>query len=492
MAAISLWMAGLCILLAGCTPQDKTAEPIPAVVTVHEETPASSPSPVISEPQVSPLTLVPGDLYFRLDGRPGPVFMQNVAGIEYTDYQNVLGLMKKGGSKLARFQLDSLGMGYTISGRIDEVWVRKWERIFDRTRADGIYAVLVFSGWFDWNDGSPDYDYSMWKTNPLNAAIGGPAGTPSELFQKDSPTQKLWLAWVKELVTRWRGRQEIAAWEIFSEVNIASGVNEAKGVAFIEDAAAVIRETDPTGRPVTASLADASEWQSFYQSEAIDFVNIHPYPTSGQLDRYIIQSVHQKLTDYGKPVLIGEAGLSAVAPNRDSSTLTTTENASIGIRHAIWAGLVSGAMNGRGLYWEDSFGLYFPELGLPFIEKYAGYELAPARFAAAVDFSGFRPAQVTLSSGIIGAVVGNERSAIGWVRDAGCEPPDWKLNENVTGQSVVVSLPGENAVWQVDFYDTHTGSDIIGSDILTRNGRNIVILIPDFSDDIAFRMTATD
>jgi len=28
----------------------------------------------------------------------------------------------------------------------------------------------VFTGWFDWNDGTPDYGYSTWKDNPLNHA----------------------------------------------------------------------------------------------------------------------------------------------------------------------------------------------------------------------------------------------------------------------------------------------------------------------------------
>jgi hypothetical protein len=46
----------------------------------------------------------------------------------------------------------------------------------------------------------------------------------------------------------------------------------------------------------------------------------------------------------------------------NSATLTTAKNARLGIEHAIWAALVSGAMDGRALYWEDGFAVFFPKL----------------------------------------------------------------------------------------------------------------------------------
>lgn len=431
------------------------------------------------------LALRPGDAYFSIGGRQQIVFARNLTSYWQTDFNTILGLTKAGGGRMVRIQLDSLGDGMSSVGVVDETWARKWEQVIDRAAADGIYVIPVFSGWFDWNDGP---GYSTWKANPLNKANGGPAPTPAELFTPGSTTQAMWLSWVKALVRRWQTRTNIAAWEVFSEVNLASGVSEQTGVSFVERAASVIRGADPRARPVTASLADLNEWPTLLRSPAVDFIEIHPYPASGRLDTTIIADVRRKLADYGKPVFIGESGLSADPP--DGTTLSTAGRARVGIEHAIWAGLVSGAMDGRALYWEDSFAIYFPDLGMPFVRNYANAELAASKFASTVDVAGFRPLAARVSADIIGAAVGNEREAIGWFRDAGCEPPDWPLRQVVSNQSVTITPAGSAPRWRVDFYSTTTGTDLIGSVAATRQGDSITFPLPAFTDAIAFKMYA--
>jgi hypothetical protein len=286
------------------------------------------------------------------------------------------------------------------------------------------------------------------------------------------------LQWVKTLVDRWQTRKNIAAWEIFSEVNLASGVSESAGIDFVNSAVSIIRASDPSQRPISASLADDGKWPDFYRRASIDFVNVHPYPPSGQLDRNVISGVRQVLATYNKPVLIGESGLSAETPDSNPPTLTTAANASLGIKHAIWAGVVSGAMNGRALYWEDGFAIYFPALNLPFIQKYADADLPASNFVRGIDFSGFRP--LTSQS--------SETMVIGWFRDAKCEPPDWNLQPVISKQTITITVPGSATNWQVDFYNTKTGTDITSSVTVTLKGKNITIALPDFADDIAFKM----
>ena len=314
-----------------------------------------------------PMTLNAGDGYFSIGGRQQVVFERNLTAYWQTDFNTILGLTKAGGSRLMRVQLE-LGFGnanvMTPTGGVDEAWAQKWEQVFDEANADGIYVIVMFAGWPNWNDGTPDMSYTRWAENPLNKANGGPAATPGELFVPGSKTQVLWLDWVKTLVHRWRDRTNIAAWEVFSEINLASGVTEQSGVAFVDAAAAAVRSVDPRHRAVTASLGDVqNDWPSLLRDPALDFNEIHPYPPSGQLDTTIIAEVRQKLADYGKPVLIGESGLNASPP--DGSTLETAARASVGVKHAIWAGLVSGALDARALYWQDSVGIYLPNLGMP-------------------------------------------------------------------------------------------------------------------------------
>ena len=482
------------LFLSGCTPKPpaapiSTATNFPTAVpptqkTIPSATPTASPTAtVIPFPS---LTLKPGDFYFSVDGQTGFIFSRNIAGYQPVDYDTFLDWSKAGGSRMARIQLDSLGMGYTKTGEVDQGWAAQWDRVFDKAQADGIYILPVFSGWFDWNAGS---GYSTWKSNPLNQANGGPVSSPGELFQKGSATQTMWMQWMQSLVKRWQGRKNILAWEIFSELNLASGVTEPSGIDFVNTAAALIRAADPT-HPVTASLADTGTWPKFYSETAIDFINTHPYPSLAQLDRSIISVVRNYLSTYKRPVLIGESGLNAATPDSADGKITIAKNASLGIQHAIWAAVVSGAMNGRALYWEDSFGIYFPSLGIPWMQKYETEELPAVNFVSGVDFSGFQPLASTTSSGVWGAAVGNEKMALGWFRDAGSEPPDWPLQPVVSKQSVTVTVPGNASNWKVDFYSTRDGTTILSSVTVSRTGSTVTILLPDFQDDIAFKMTA--
>jgi hypothetical protein len=483
------------LVLSSCSPRP-TASPSALATNAPASVPLTdTAAPNLLQPATNAttasilfplLTLKPGDFYFSVDGRTSFIFSRNIAGYHPVDYDTFLDWSKAGGSRVARIQLDSLGMGYTKTGEVDQGWAVQWDQIFDKAQADGIYILPVFSGWFDWNAGS---GYSTWKSNPLNQANGGPVQTPAELFQKGSATQAMWMQWMQSLVKRWQGRKNILAWEIFSEVNLASGVTEPSGIDFVNTAAALIRAADPT-RPVTASLADTGTWPDFYRSTAIDFINIHPYPPSAQLDRHIISGVRDYLSTYKRPVLIGESGLNAATPDSAEGKISVAENARLGIQHAIWAGVVSGAMNGRALYWEDSFGIYFPSLGIPWMQKYETEELPAVNFVSGVDFSGFQPLASTTSSSVWGAAVGNENMVLGWYRDAGSEPPDWTLQPVVSKQNVTVTVPGKASNWKVDFFDTRDGTTILNSVAVSQTGSTITIPLPDFQDDIAFKMTA--
>jgi len=481
-----------CLILSGCGPNPTVAPTAPP--TTIPPTNAALPTSTQIATAISThtpiplpaLTLKPGDFYFSVDGQTSFIFSRNIGGYQLIHYDTFLDWSKTGGSKFARIQLDSLGMGYTITGEVDQGWAAHWDQVFDKAQADGIYILPVFSGWFDWNAGS---GYSTWKSNPLNQANGGPVNSPAELFQKGSATQNKWMQWMQSLVKRWQGRKNILGWEIFSEVNLASGVTEPSGIDFVNTAAALIRAADPT-RPVTASLADTGTWPDFYHSTAIDFINTHPYPSLAQLDRTIITVVRNSLSTYKRPVLIGESGLNSATPDSADGKITLAKNARLGIQHAIWAAVVSGAMNGRALYWEDSFGIYFPSLGIPWMQQYKTEELPAANFVNGVDFSGFLPLTSASSSDVWGAVVGNEKMVLGWYRDAGSDPPDWTLQPVVSKQTVTITVSGKATNWKVDFYNTRDGTTILSSVNVNPIGSTITIPLPDFQDDIAFKMAA--
>jgi hypothetical protein len=503
---IILVLTILSILMSSCAPSPTITAPLPSPATV---TPIHTPQPTgtlidTPLPQVEPtfqpnptattislpvLAWHPGDSYFSINGRPAFLFSRNPAGWVPEDWATLASMAHQQGDQFVRVFTISASMGgihgygYNSSGDILEDWSNNWENFFDVAEADGLYVLPSFWGWINWND-------TGFKDNPFNSANGGPAKDPREIFKKDSPTQLLYLNWFRRLVTRWQTHKNILVWEVASEINLINGISQPEGIYLAEQLAKVVREADTFHRPVTTSVADWSGWSDFLHSDAVDFINFHPYPPDGDLDHRILEQVPLLLNTYHKPVLIGESGLNAAIPDSVEGKITIAPNARTGIQHAIWAQLVSGALNGRALWWEDGYGIYFQALGMPWVKKYTDVEAPIARFANGVDMTGFKPISARASGKIFGASLGNEQIIIGWYRDASCEPPDWKLQTVISKQTVTISVSGAAINWKIDFYYTKNGTEIISSALVTRKGDKVTITLPDFSDDIAFKMIA--
>jgi hypothetical protein len=469
----------LSLILSSCAPGSNvppTATPRPTA------RPTSIPLPAIA--------WTPGESYFNISGRPAFLFSRNPAGLVQKDWATLAGMAHQQGDQFVRvFTLNASmggdhGYGYSPQGKILEGWSYNWENFFDVAEADGLYVIPSFWGWLNWNDTG----FNDWAVNPFNSANGGPADDPREIYKKDSPTQLLYLAWFKSLVTRWQSHRNILAWEVATEVNLVNGISQTEGIYLAEQLARVVHEADTLDRPVTSSVADWSGWSEFLRSDAVDYINFHPYPPDGTLDRRILEQVPLLLNTYHKPVLIGESGLNAIAPDTGEGKITLSPNARIGFQHAIWAELVSGAMNGRALWWEDGYGLYIQGLGMPYIQKYTDLEAPVLRFAEGLDMTGFKPVPARTSSKLFGAALGNETNIIGWYRDASCEPPDWNLQAVISGQSVKVPVPGSAESWKIDFYSTKDGKTILSSVSLPSKGSTVVIPLPDFQNDIVFKM----
>jgi hypothetical protein len=493
-----LFIALISLVMAGCTPAPTvlpTATPPPTAIPTDTlpptAIPIASPTATVTPFPLPSLTLKPGDLYFSLDGKPVFLFSRNLAGNRPDDYAALVGMAHQQGDLLVRVGTDNAAMGgnsgygYTATGEISSDWSKHWERFFDTAEADQVYVIPTFMGWINWNDTG----YNTWAQNPFNSANGGSTKDPREIYKKDSPTQLLYLKWFRSVVTRWSAHKNILAWEVVTEINLINGISQPEGVYLTEQLARVVQEADPLHRPVTAAVADWSGWSQFLGSDAIDFINFHPYPPDGTLDHRILEQVPLMLKTYHKPVLIAESGLNAATPDSAAGKITLAPNARIGIQHAIWAQLVSGAMNGRALWWEDSFGIYFPGLGMPWVQKYTDVEAPVARFIAGVDVSGYTPIAARASGKVFGAALGNGQMIIGWYRDASCEPPNWNLQPVVSKQTVTLIVPGSAANWRVDFYSTKDGTTQLGSVFATRKGQTITIPLPDFQDAIAFKAT---
>jgi hypothetical protein len=444
----------------------------------------SVPAPSLSQGGEGPrFELRPGENYFRVDGRPAFVLGRNPVGTSPKAYAEHFRQAAAAGERFVRIHFTHSPPGEK-AGEIHPGQLKSWDEVLDAAEKHGQAVLPVLGVWADWNDGSKKETWHAWDRNPFNAARGGPAKRPEELFD-DTPGRTLWLKRLGTFVKHWSGRRAIVGWEIFSELDLVTGATEDRAVRFVERAAAVIRAADPRKRPVTASQAGINEWPKLLKSKALDFIQVHPYAGGafkGRLDELILSVVRERRKKYGKPVLLGECGLDAAPPR---GTLDVAARAEVGVRHAIWASVVSGAMNGRMLWWQDGYD-QFEKADL--CRHYHKAAAVAAAFVRGVDCTGFEPVPCELPAGLKGAVIGNDKVRLGWFRDARCVPPDWPMKP-VTKQSVTVDAPGE--AWQVEFVDVVTGKSAGESRVAVR-GRRLRIAVPEFQGSIAVRLKRLD
>ncbi len=423
--------------------------------------------------------LRPGEYYFRVDSHPAFVLGRNPSGIGAKKYDDHFRRVAEAGERFVRIHFTYTPPGEK-PGDIDANLLAVWDRILDSAGAHGLAVLPVLGLWSNWNDGSHKEHWHQWDRNPFNAANGGPAQRPAEVFD-DTPCRRLWLKRLETFVRRWSPRRAIVGWELFSELDLVTGGTEERAVDFVERAAAVVRAADPWKRPITASQAGVLCWPKLTRSAALDFIEIHPYANGrfrGRLDDLILTTVRARLKEFGKPVLIGESGLDAGPPH---GTLDVAPRAAIGIRHAIWAGMVSGAMNGRALWWQDGYD-QFEKADV--CSHYHDAAVTAAAFVRDIDFTNFAPVPCEPSPGVKGAVLGNSRVRLAWVRDARCEPPDWTVTP-LPGQHI--TMPAPVRAWQAVFFDPVTGNSTGTSRIEVRDGQ-LRIPLGEFQDAIAIRL----
>jgi len=281
------------------------------------------------------LRLVKGEFWFRHEGEQRFLLGRNPTGWKVAQLATLLKWGAASGERIVRIQLPVGRKTKTAPGKLDPAWAEHWEKVFDIAAAEGMHVLPVLGVWARWNDGSKGEPWHTWNRNPYNAKLGGPAKVPAELLA-DTECRKLWLQWLGTVVRRWRGRENIPGWEVFSELDLITGATEQAGVDFMRAAAKVVRDADPKKRPVTASLAGVREWPKLFADDSLDFIQVHPYANvrrfRGRLDELILHSVRARRKRYGKAVLIGESGLSGV-PLKDSPA--KLPRAPVGIGHAI-------------------------------------------------------------------------------------------------------------------------------------------------------------
>ncbi|MBI5830739.1 MAG: hypothetical protein HZB16_00325 [Armatimonadetes bacterium] len=421
------------------------------------------------------LTWRAGDRAFRVDGTPRLVLGRNPVAAKLDGFEQHFAHAEAAGERLMRIHMCYLPPDEQPGqASVGMTWY--WDQVLDAAERHHLAVIPVFGVWADWNDGSNHELWHAWDKNPYNAARGGPAKSPAELLAPGA-CQTAWLKRVGGLVAHWAPRRCVVGWELFSELDMVTGADEAKATAFAEALGKVVRAADPDHRPLTASLSAAHQWPSLWRSDAVDLVQVHPYGNTDRdnLDDLVLSQVRAHLSAFDKPVLLGESGLNWRPPR---GTLDASERAVIGIRHAVWAALVSGAMNARMLWWQDGYDQFE---GVDLVGRFQDVGQTAAAWVKGLDATGLLPVECRMSDGLRGAALAGGPTVLGWFRDARCAAPDWPTAPTA-GQWVEIAAA--DGPWQMAFVDPASGKVTAQPDATAAGGR-LRLALPEFAASIA-------
>ncbi|HIE51248.1 MAG TPA: DUF5060 domain-containing protein [Armatimonadetes bacterium] len=214
--------------------------------------------------------------------------------------------------------------GYEGVGRYNQMVAANFDNLLELARRHGLYLMLCFNN-ACWEFGRPDGKhgaYDSWGGNPYNAANGGPCATPGE-FWTNPEARALYKRKLRYIVARWSYSPNVLAWELWNE----TGQENEATVAWHQEMAAYLRQTDPNRHLVTTS-----SWVSTPQAlrrtfAALDFCQLHYAPPAAIAEMRRVFPT--------KPLLIGEG---------------TADGEGVGFHNSLWVAVMMGAA-GAPLTW---------------------------------------------------------------------------------------------------------------------------------------------
>lgn len=396
---------------------------------------------------------------------------------------------------------------YRGVGQYADIPAFRIEQVLDLAEEYGLEVQLVLNDHGQFSD----WVNARWSENPYSSARGGPvpASDPAAFFTHPT-ARELFRQRLRYLVARYAAYRDILAWELFNEVQFvgsstknpySSAQVRSDIVAWHAEMAAYLRSIDPYDHLITTSSDIESSMTAIWHDPNIDLVQVHDYGSiTGRSDRFRDYAVDLNVT-YGKPVIIGEYGLSGEPElefDPTTSTLPADRVAHLAqashLHDSMWSSAMSasGAMSWWwGGYIRDSttrhrVGPEFPanERHNPSLAAFfAGEDLA----GMGLDASAVTPAPSVLAIGL-----DNGSRGYLWVRDAlhaygsGAFPGD-VAERTIAGASV--DLAGfVDGTYLVDVYDTYAVGGPIDTVVGTAAGGTLAITLPGFQRDVALKI----
>lgn len=298
--------------------------------------------------------------YFETsDGSPLRLIGENVCWAqsnETFDYDAWFAAMAASGQNFARLWMAPWDMGIEHGGgtlnryRQDAAW--SLDHVFSLAEEKGLYVLLCFDhhGMFQQSNRNWGGSNNFWNVNPYNQANGGPCVQPNDFFTS-AEARKLYQKRLRYLIARYGYSPNLLSWQFFNEIdNVFAPAQSLVGddvVAWHRLMGKWLRENDPYGHLISTSLTGGSDRPEFWKLPELDFAVYHSYGDAapGRKAADVGRDYHQR---YGKPVMIGEFGVSA----RDWAIVSDPHLR--GFRQGLWGGALGGSVGTDMSWWWES------------------------------------------------------------------------------------------------------------------------------------------
>lgn len=271
-------------------------------------------------------------------------------------FERYLERMRRAGLDHARVWLCSWGIHLDGDrpGEFREGEARRLDAVLAAARARGITVTLVLEN---------SRDFVRRQNGPFWEEQGGPCRTPADFFEKPE-AWAIFEARLRYVLARWGADSEIAAFELWNEIDQA-GAEPAAVTPWIERAAAAVKALDPAGRPVTVSVQGITGWERVLDVRPLDLLSLHDYiPAASRerladLGRIPARDLARLLRDgaaladgRGKPVVLSEFGA-----NGEPGAIPVLDRDPTGIhlRQGLWASALAGYAGPGWPWWWDSY-----------------------------------------------------------------------------------------------------------------------------------------
>ena len=410
---------------------------------------------------------------------------------EIDKYNQWFSKASKAGVNVARVWMAawSLGIEWSDTGlgdytkRLDRAWILDQVFAIAAKYKIGIDLVLLNHGAFSTTT-NPE-----WYSNPYSASNGGPLTGPGE-FATNDVAWKFWERRLRYIIARYGAQPSLFTWEWWNEVNFTP-ITGTDLTSWIKKSKSILDTWDSYKTLTTSSWSSSASMQNW---DTLDYAVTHVYDPADPIKSLTVQFDALRAAVPNKPILVGEMGSGSVTEDPFS------DPTGLHLHNSQWAATFVGFAGPASYWWWDT---YVDPLNL------WGHTTGLAQLTSGLDIAVMKPERVSGIPLTTVLTLTGSQVTIGWIRhdnfdrsaktqlllDAAIaslktkKPIQTVFPDPISkGGNLTVSVE-KNTSYEITFINTFTGK-ILSKQKIKSNNQKLIIKVPKFTGDIAFRAEA--